>query len=162
MRLLSLPLQATLSRWIGPAPVPKWALVKATASVSMIMHHIWRSKCAPATVPQNIGTLTGISQLSTHHSSIRTSPGVITHSTPQVTYTNLHSAFICNVSSCKSQLAICTWSWKVISGVRLNWFVHDSNIKSHFQHIILLQVHLAYEPWTCHELHKLVFEVKKT
>ena len=88
-------------------------------------------KCAPAAVPQNIRTLSGVSQLSTHHSSIITSPGVIAHSAPQVTYTNLHSAFIWNISSCKSQLAICTWSWKFTSGVHLNWFAHDSNIKSH-------------------------------
>ena len=33
MRLPSLPLQPTLFRWIGPAPAPKRALLKATASV---------------------------------------------------------------------------------------------------------------------------------
>ena len=39
-------------------------------------------------------TLTRISQLSTHHSGISTPPGVITHSTPQIVNTDLHSAFI--------------------------------------------------------------------
>ena len=53
-------------------------------------------------------TLSGISQLSTHHSSISTSPGVITHSTPHIVHAVLHSAFICYVTSCQSQLASCT------------------------------------------------------
>ena len=33
VRLLSLPVQSTLSRWIGPAPKPKWARPKDTAPV---------------------------------------------------------------------------------------------------------------------------------
>ena len=39
-------------------------------------------------------TFSGISQLSTHHSSISTSPEVITHSTPQVVHADLYSTFI--------------------------------------------------------------------
>ena len=55
-------------------------------------------------------TLSRISQLSTHNSGIRTPPRVITHGTPQIVNTDLHSAFICNVTSSKPQLTICTWS----------------------------------------------------
>ena len=53
-----------------------------------------------------------VTQLLTHHRSISTSPGVITHSTPQVVYADLHSAFIGNVTSCQSYLTVCTWSCK--------------------------------------------------
>ena len=56
-------------------------------------------------------TLSRISQLSTHHSSISTSPGVITHSTPHIVHANLHSAFVWNVTSCQSQTSF-TWSYK--------------------------------------------------
>ena len=44
-------------------------------------------------------TLSRISQLSTHHSSISTSPRVVTHSTPHIVHADLHSAFISNVTS---------------------------------------------------------------
>ena len=53
-----------------------------------------------------------VTQLSTHHRSISISPGVITHSTPQVVHADLHSAFIGNVASCQSYLTVCTWSCK--------------------------------------------------
>ena len=39
MSLLSLPVQSTLSRYIGPTPAPKWALLNATASVVDNMGH---------------------------------------------------------------------------------------------------------------------------
>ena len=55
-------------------------------------------------------TLEYVAQLSTHHNGIRASPGVITHSTPLIVYADLHSAFICHITSCQSQLTICTWS----------------------------------------------------
>ena len=57
-------------------------------------------------------TLSGVSQLSTHHSSISTIPGVKTHSTPLIVHADLHSAFIWNVTSCQSQLTSCTWSYR--------------------------------------------------
>ena len=53
-----------------------------------------------------------VAQLSTHDSSINTSPGVITHSTPLIVYADLHSAFIGNVTSCQLYLTVCTWSCK--------------------------------------------------
>ena len=54
-------------------------------------------------------TLSGVSQLSTHHSGISNSPEVITHSAPHTVHADLHSAFVCNVSSCQSQLTSYTW-----------------------------------------------------
>ena len=61
-------------------------------------------------VSMAILTLTGIFQLSTHHSSISASPGVITHSAPLIVRADLHSALIRNVTSCQSQVTIRTWS----------------------------------------------------
>jgi len=54
-------------------------------------------------------TLSGVSQLSTHYSGISNSPEVITHSAPHTVHADLHSAFVCNVSSCQSQLTSYTW-----------------------------------------------------
>ena len=57
-------------------------------------------------------TLSGISELSTHHSGIITTPGVITHCAPHIsTNTDLHSPFIWNVASCQLQLTSCTWCY---------------------------------------------------
>jgi len=55
-------------------------------------------------------TLSREAQLSTHDSGISTSPGVITHSSPHIVNTDLHSAFICYVTTCQSELTICTRS----------------------------------------------------
>ena len=55
-------------------------------------------------------TLNRVAQLSTHHSSISTSPGVITYSTPHIVDADLKSTFIFNVTSCQSQLTIHTRS----------------------------------------------------
>ena len=55
-------------------------------------------------------TLSGVSQLPTHHSGISISPQVVTHSTPLTVQADFHSAFILNVSSYQSQLTSCTWS----------------------------------------------------
>ena len=55
-------------------------------------------------------TLSGVSHLSTHHCSISTSPEVITHSAPLIVNADLYSAFISNVTSYQSQLALCTGS----------------------------------------------------
>ena len=57
-------------------------------------------------------TLSGVTQLSAHHSSISTIPGVKTHGTPLIVHTDLDSAFIWNVTSCQSQLTSCTWSYR--------------------------------------------------
>ena len=55
-------------------------------------------------------TFSGVAQLSTHHSSISISPEVITHSTPLIVHADLYSTFIHHITSCQSQLTICTWS----------------------------------------------------
>ena len=55
-------------------------------------------------------TLSGVSKLPTCHSSISTAPSIITHSTPHIFYTNLHSPFIWNITSNQSQRASCAWS----------------------------------------------------
>ena len=47
-------------------------------------------------------TLCGVAQLSTHNSSIRTIPGVITCSAPHIVHTDLYPAFVCNVAPCQS------------------------------------------------------------
>ena len=59
-------------------------------------------------------TLGEVAQLSTHHSGIWTSPGVITHSTPLIVHANLHSAFIFSVSSYQSQLNIVSHTWSYV------------------------------------------------
>ena len=58
----------------------------------------------------DLHTLSGVAQVSTHHCSISSSPGVSTHSTPHIVHADLHSAFIWNVTSCQSQLTICARS----------------------------------------------------
>ena len=55
-------------------------------------------------------TLSAVAQLSAHHSSISISPEVITHSTPLIVNADLYSAFISNVTSYQSQLALCAGS----------------------------------------------------
>jgi len=64
---------------------------------------MWINTYAIATVHVAVNditlTLRGVAQLSTHHSSIRASPGVITHSTPLIVHADLHSAFICYITS---------------------------------------------------------------
>ena len=55
-------------------------------------------------------TLSGVSKLSTHHSGISAAPVVITHSAPHIVYTDLHSAFIGNVTSQQFQLTSSAWS----------------------------------------------------
>ena len=40
IRLVSLPVQPTLSRYISPVPAPKWALLKATASVDSMSQYM--------------------------------------------------------------------------------------------------------------------------
>ena len=57
-------------------------------------------------------TLSGVSQLLTHDSSIISSPGVNTDCAPLIIHADLHSAFIWNVTSCQSQLTSCTWNCK--------------------------------------------------
>ena len=84
-------------------------------------------------------TFSGVSQLSTYHSSIITSPGAITHSAPHTVHTDLHSAFICNITSCQSQLTTCTRSWREIRKMPHSIFVVTSYLQ-------LLQ-HLHYLVW---------------
>ena len=55
-------------------------------------------------------TLSRVAKLLTHHSSLTISPGIITHSAPHIVHADLNSAFICNIASGKSQLAIYTRS----------------------------------------------------
>ena len=52
MSLVSLPLQSTPSRWIGPVPVPKWALPKGSGSV-IYKVYLWYKNFWPSigTVP---------------------------------------------------------------------------------------------------------------
>ena len=56
-------------------------------------------------------TLSKVTQLSTNHRSIHTSPGVTTHSTPHIVYTYLHSALICTGTSHQLQLTGCARSY---------------------------------------------------
>ena len=56
-------------------------------------------------------TLSEISKLSTHNSCVNATPGIITHSAPQIVpYTDLHSALIWNVTFSQLQLTRCAWS----------------------------------------------------
>ena len=109
VRLLSLPVQSTLSRWIGPAPEPKWARPKDTAPVWYKNFQIEAMYIFVRSI--TLLTICGISKLLTHYRSISAIPGIITHSTPQIVCADLHSAFIWNVTSCQSQLTSCANSW---------------------------------------------------
>ena len=56
-------------------------------------------------------TLNRVAQLSTHHSSISIFPGFKAYSAPHIVHADLHSAFIGNVTSYKSQLTSYTGSY---------------------------------------------------
>ena len=56
-------------------------------------------------------TFSGVSQLSTHNSSIAAIPGVITHGAPLFVHADLHSAFIWNVTSHQSKTI---WAWSYV------------------------------------------------
>ena len=47
MSLLSLPLQSTPSRWIGPVPAPKWASLKGSGSV-IYKVYLWYKNYHPS------------------------------------------------------------------------------------------------------------------
>ena len=116
VRLLSLPLQATLSRWIGPAPAPKWALLYANAPEKGYMlsdivkympmsftnvNRLWLIlHLCIYFFYDSVPTLSWETQLSTHYNSICISPEVITHGTPHIVHADLHSAFIFYITSC--------------------------------------------------------------
>ena len=68
-------------------------------------------------------TLGEIAQLSTHNSSISISPGVITHSSPLIVYADLHSAFICNVTSYQSQPNMVSHTWSYVHEMSNIWIV---------------------------------------
>ena len=53
-------------------------------------------------------TFRGEAQFPTHHSSIISAPGIITNCAPLIVHADLHSAFIRNVTSGKSQTS-CAW-----------------------------------------------------
>ena len=59
--------------------------------------------CHLLVLSQKLLTLSGISQLSTHNSSIIAIPRVITHSTPLFVHADLHPAFVWNITSCQSE-----------------------------------------------------------
>ena len=127
MSLVSLPVQPTLSRQIVPVPAPKWALLKATASVEMRAYATMSVKAyfKPTQTQYqqfrerlyvtvyticHVLTLSRVSKLSTHHGGITTAPGVITHSAPHIVHTDLHSPLIGNVTTNQSQLTSCARS----------------------------------------------------
>ena len=56
-------------------------------------------------------TISRVPQLSTHHSSIHTFPGVWANNAPHIVHADLHSAFIVNVTSCQSQPTSYTGSY---------------------------------------------------
>ena len=138
MRVVSLPRQPTSSRWIGPTPAPKETLLKATvyARIKLYFDRVQKS-CSnikrsmytsywfyASTVDVQhkfnvlLPTLGGVSQLSTHHSSISVSPEVITHSTPLIVNADFHSAFTCNDTTNQSQLTRCAGSCKIAPRVQ--------------------------------------------
>ena len=55
-------------------------------------------------------TLSRVSELPAHYSSISTAPAIITHSTPHIVYTELHSALIWNIASNQSQFTGYAWN----------------------------------------------------
>ena len=83
-----------------------------------ICNNVISGKCQCYQIPLemlvNLLTFHRVTQLSTHHSGISASPGVITHSAPHIVHTDLHSAFIWNVTTYQPQLTSCAWSYGII------------------------------------------------
>ena len=59
-------------------------------------------------------TVSGVAQLSAHHTGIHNSPGIITHSAPALVHANLHTTLLFHGTALQPDVAIIAYTWGML------------------------------------------------